>query len=287
MEQAVAFLGLGSMGQGMARRLLKAGVPLTVWNRSKAKAEPLLAEGATWAESPDRAVAPGGVAITMLSDDAALTAVAGAFMARLGQGLHISMSTVGPGTNRSLAEAQAKLGGALVAAPVFGRPDAAAAGLLYIPASGAAAALERARPLLSLMGQRVEGFGEEPGAASMVKLCGNYLLLAATQALGESMHAAEANGLDRAQVMDFFTSTFLAAPSLKVYGGRVARRDFAPGGFKLSLAAKDLRLFSQQEGAKGLPVNALVNAGLAALLARGQGESDATALVSLQDEKSS
>jgi 3-hydroxyisobutyrate dehydrogenase-like beta-hydroxyacid dehydrogenase len=285
MEQAVAFLGLGSMGQGMARRLLKAGIPLTVWNRSKAKAEPLLDEGAAWAESPAQAVAPSGVAITMLSDDAALKQVAQAFIPRLAQGLHISMSTVGPDTSRLLAAEQARLGGALVAAPVFGRPDAAAAGLLFIPASGPATALERARPLLSLLGQRVEAFGEDAGAASMVKLCGNYLLLAATQALGESMQAAEANGLDRAQVMDFFTSTFLAAPSLKAYGSRVARRDFAPGGFKLSLAAKDLRLFSQQQGTAGLPVNALVNAGLAELLARGQGEQDATALARLLDEK--
>ena len=288
MEQSVAFLGLGSMGQGMARRLLKAGIPLTVWNRSQAKALPLLAEGARWADSPAQAVSAGGVAITMLSDDAALIEVAQGpqgFSPRLAQGLHISMSTVGPGTNRKLAEAQASLGGALVAAPVFGRPDAAAAGLLNIPAPGPAAALERARPLLSLLGQRMESFGEEPGAASMVKLCGNYLLLAATQAMGESMLAAEANGLDRAQVMDFFTSTFLAAPSLKVYGARVARRDFAPGGFKLSLAAKDLRLFSQQRGSDSLPVNALVNAGLAELLARGLGEQDATALARLLDEK--
>jgi 3-hydroxyisobutyrate dehydrogenase-like beta-hydroxyacid dehydrogenase len=224
----------------------------------------------------------------MLSDDAALSAVAqgpGGFLPRLGAGLHISMSTVGPDTNRALAKAQAGLGGALVAAPVFGRPDAAAAGQLFIPAAGPAAALQRARPLLSLLGQRVESFGEDPGAANIVKLCGNYLLLAATQSLGEAMQVAEANGLDRSAVMDFYTSTFLAAPSLKAYGSRVARRDFAPGGFKLSLAAKDLRLFSAQKGTAGLPVNTLINAGLARLLARGEGEQDATALARLLDER--
>jgi 3-hydroxyisobutyrate dehydrogenase-like beta-hydroxyacid dehydrogenase len=206
----IAFLGLGSMGAPMARNLMKSGHKVTVWNRSAAKAKALGAEGAAVAATPAQAVKPGGIAVTMLSDDAALAAVVegpDGFLKQLGAGLHISMSTVSPGLNQRLAKAHMAVGGSLVAAPVFGRPDAAAAAKLNIPCAGPAEARIKALPVLQLLGQRVESFGEDPGAANVVKLCGNYLLFAATQAIAESLKLAQASGLDRQAVMGFFTGT--------------------------------------------------------------------------------
>ena len=280
----IGFIGAGSMGQPMARNLLKAGHRLKVWNRSMAKTRHLVAEGATAVTSPAKAATPGGVVVTMLSDDTALASVAeGAdgFVGALGNGLHLSMSTVSPAVNRRLGLAQVALGGMLVAAPVFGRPDAAAAGKLNIACSGPAAGRVRAMPLLQLLGQRVQDFGDDPGAANVIKLCGNFLIFAATQALAESLAVAGANGLDKQDAMDFFASTSFACPVYKAYGDRVAAEDYTEGGFKLGLAAKDLRLFSQQEGTEGLLLQALLKGRFDAAVSQGWTELDVTALARL------
>jgi 3-hydroxyisobutyrate dehydrogenase-like beta-hydroxyacid dehydrogenase len=280
----IGFLGLGSMGLPMARNLMKTGHRVTVWNRDRSKAQPLEAEGAAVAATPAKAVKAGGVAITMLADDAALAAVVegpDGILKGLGNGLHISMSTVSPSINQRLAKAHAAHGGALVAAPVFGRPDAAATAKLNIPCSGPAAARIRALPYLQVLGQRVESFGEDPGAANLVKLCGNYLLFALTQSVAEALATAEAGGLDREAVMGFFTSTNFNCPAYAVYGGRVASEDYAEGGFKMSLAHKDLRLFSAQPGAQGLPLRALLERNFDAAHAKGWDGLDVTALARL------
>lgn len=280
----IGFLGLGSMGMPMARNLMKAGFRVTVWNRSREKARALAAEGAILAESPAKTVKPGGVALTMLSDDAALAAVTegpDGLLKALGAGLHISLSTVSPDLNRRLSDAHARLGGALVAAPVFGRPDAAAAAKLNIPCAGPAAARARALPVLQVLGQRVESFGEDPGAANLVKLCGNYLLFAATQAMAEALATAEVGGLDRAAVMGFFNSTNFNCPAYNVYGQRVAAQDYTEGGFKMSLAAKDLGLFSAQPGADSLPLRRLLSAQFQAAHQKGLDALDVTALARL------
>jgi 3-hydroxyisobutyrate dehydrogenase-like beta-hydroxyacid dehydrogenase len=270
----------------MARNLMKSGHKVTVWNRSPAKAKAFAAEGAAVAAAPAQAVKAGGVAVTMLSDDAALAAVVegpDGFLKALGAGLHISMSTVSPALNQRLAKAHAQLGGSLVAAPVFGRPDAAAAAKLNIPCAGPAEARIKALPILQLLGQRVESFGEDPGAANVVKLCGNYLLFAATQAIAETLSLAQASGLDRQAVMGFFTGTNFNCTAYHAYGTRIADQDYAEGGFKMSLAAKDLRLFSAQPGASGLPLRALLEAQFAAGHKNGWDALDVTALARLLD----
>jgi 3-hydroxyisobutyrate dehydrogenase-like beta-hydroxyacid dehydrogenase len=283
----IGFLGTGNMGLPMARNLLKAGHTLRVWNRSPDKAAALVAEGALQAASPSLAVVHGGVAVTMLSDDAALEGVAAGpegLMKALGPGLHISMSTVSPDLNRRLAAEQAALGGTLVAAPVFGRPDAAAAAKLNIPYSGPASARAKAAPLLGILGQRIRDFGEDPGAANVVKLCGNFLIFSATQALAEALSVAQANGLDRSVVMDFYASTNFACPVYQAYGGRLAAEDYSEGGFKLGLAAKDLRLFGGQRGADGLKLRALLDQVLGAASAKGWDSQDVTVLARLVGE---
>jgi 3-hydroxyisobutyrate dehydrogenase-like beta-hydroxyacid dehydrogenase len=234
--------------------------------------------------SPDKVVTKGGIAVTMLSDDAALAAVVegpGGFLKALGNGVHLSMSTVSPAINRRLAQAHAALGGALVAAPVFGRPEAAAAAKLNIPCSGSAAARARVLPLLQKMGQRVQDFGEDPGAANVVKLCGNYLILSATQAIAESLSVAEANGLDRRDVMGFYASTNFACPVYQAYGSRLADADYSEGGFKLSLAAKDLQLFAGQAGSDNLKMTGILEELFAEAMGKGWGDMDVTALAKL------
>ncbi len=283
----IGFIGTGHMGLPMARQLLRAGHSLKVWNRSPEKAQPLFAEGAARAAAPAEAVALGGVVVTMLSDDEALQGVVegpGGFLDALGGGLHISMSTVSPALNRRLSQAHLARGGALVAAPVFGRPDAAAAAKLNIPCSGPAHARARALPLLRQLGQRVEEFGEDPGAANVVKLCGNYLILSAAQSLAECLFVAGANGLDRKAVMDFYAGTNFACPVYQGYGGRIALGDHSAGGFKLSLAQKDLRLFGLQDGAQGLPLKGMLEDRFREAMSRGWGDQDVTALARLMSE---
>jgi 3-hydroxyisobutyrate dehydrogenase-like beta-hydroxyacid dehydrogenase len=280
----IAFIGLGNMGLPMARNLLKAGHSLKVYNRSPKPATLLHAEGAALAASPAEAVAKGGVAITMLSDDAALEAVTegpGGFLKALGPGVHLSMSTVSPDLNRRLAKAHGALGGFLVAAPVFGRPEAAAAAKLNIPWSGPAQPRARLLPVLQCLGQRVQDFGEDPGAANVVKLSGNFLILAATQALAESLAVAHSNGLDRGQLMDFLAGTIFACPVYQGYGTRLAAEDYSEGGFKLSLAAKDLRLFAGQQGTAGMRLKGLLEERFSEAEARGLGGFDVTALARL------
>lgn len=280
----IGFLGTGNMGLPMARNLLKAGHRIRVWNRSGAKAQQLVAEGASLAASPSAAVVAGGIAITMLSDDEALASVAEGpkgFAKALGPGLHLSMSTVSPGINRRLALVHAAQGGSLVAAPVFGRPEAAAAAKLNIPCSGPSGARARALPLLQALGQRVQDFGDDPGAANVVKVCGNFLILAATQAMAETLAVADASGLDREDVMGFFTSTNFACPVYQAYGGRLAVKDYSEGGFKLGLAAKDLRLFAAEPGAEGLQLKGLLEGRFAEALKAGWADMDVSALAKL------
>ncbi|WP_028536510.1 NAD(P)-dependent oxidoreductase [Paludibacterium yongneupense] len=282
-DKTVAFLGLGSMGVPMARQLIEAGYAVTVFNRSPGRDAELLAAGAIRAASPQQAVTPGGIAVSMLSNDAALLDVAlgeHGFLPRLGVGLHLSMSTVAPETSRQLAAAQAAHGGLFVAAPVFGRPDAAAAAKLWIAQSGAAAAKLRAAPLLAAMGQGVHDFGVEPGAANIIKLSGNFMILAAVEAMSEALLLAEKQGLDRETVADFFGKTVFPCPIYQNYGRLLARRQYRPAGFKLALGMKDIRLVRAvaEELQAPMPVADVLHGKLLSALARGRSEFDWTAI---------
>ena len=246
MAETIGFVGLGAMGGAMARRLLEAGHPLRVWNRSADKSEPLTRAGAEAAGSPAEAAGRGGIVITMLADDAALEAVTlgeTGVLAGLGEGgLHVSMSTVAPASARRLAQVHAERGCAYLAAPVFGRPDVAAAGKLWVLASGAGTARERARPLLEAMGQKVFEFGEDPGAANVVKLAGNFMIVAAVEAMAEAFTFGEKNGIERAALAELFGSTLFACGVYQNYGRMVAAQKPAAGGFRLALALKDVNL---------------------------------------------
>jgi len=291
MNQEIGFVGLGAMGAPMASSLVDAGYILRVYNRTAAKAEPLVKMGATRAEHPGDAARPGGIVITMLADDAALEEVtlgAQGLAERLGRGgTHISMSTVAPGTSRLLAEEHAKRGGAYIAAPVFGRPDAAKAKKLWVLASGPSLAKAAARPLLDAMGQAVFDFGEDPGAANVAKLAGNFLIAANLEAMSEAFAMVEKQGVKQSAVAELLAKTLFACPIYQGYGRAIAEKRFTPVGFRMPLGLKDvsLALETAAEVTVPLPIASLVRDRFLASLAKGRADLDwsAIALSVLED----
>lgn len=283
MNEAVGFIGLGLMGGPMAVNLLKAGCKLRVFNRSREKTAPLTALGAQACRTPAEVAEAGGVVLTMVADDAVLEQVTfgkDGFASRLGKGgIHLSMSTVSAETSRSLAERHRELGADYVAAPVFGRPNAAQAARLWICQSGAAAAKERARPYLDAMGQGVYDFGEEVGAANIAKLAGNFMIAAALEAMAEAYTLAEKNGLDRRALSDFLTQTIFSAPVYANYGSIVAAKHADWIGFVLRLALKDMDLVRDAAASSRVPMPFanVVHDRLVSAIAKGRGEEDWTA----------
>ncbi|UOQ68129.1 NAD(P)-dependent oxidoreductase [Hymenobacter volaticus] len=243
----IAFLGLGNMGEAMATNLLNAGHELTVYNRTASKAAPLEKLGATVAATPAQAVQDAAIAFSMVTDDAALQALCTGpygFLPALAQGaIHASCSTVAPDTNRRLAEEHARHGSHLVATPVFGKPEAAAAAKLWLVMAGDEGAKQTLRPVLEVLGQgSAQDFGPDPGAANVIKLCGNFMLGAAIQAMAEAFTLAQKSGLERQQVYEFFTTTLFNLPVYKSYGKLVAERHYQPVGAAPAIIRKDLRL---------------------------------------------
>jgi 3-hydroxyisobutyrate dehydrogenase-like beta-hydroxyacid dehydrogenase len=253
----VGFIGLGQMGHGMASNLLKAGHDVTVYNRSPGKATDLVARGAH--EVLSVADACGGEAvITMLADDKALEHVAlgeSGIVAKLAKSsIHISSSTISVELSERLTQAHAKAGQRFVAAPVFGRPDAAAAGKLFVAAAGAEDALQHCAPLLEAIGQRTIILSSTPSSASLVKLSGNFLIASVIESLGEAMALVGKGGIDLNAYVDLLTSTLFPAPVYKTYGGLIAGGKFEPAGFAAPLGQKDIRLTLAAAEALNVPM---------------------------------
>ena len=276
----IGFIGLGNMGAAIAPNLVTAGHAVTVWNRSPEKAEPLLAKGAIRAATPAEASA-GDAVFTMLSDDTAVEGVSETILASLPTGgVHISLSTISVALADRLTEAHAARGQHFVSAPVFGRPPVAAEGKLFIAAAGSAEAIAKAMPLLEIIGQKVQVFGEKPSAANLVKLAGNFLIVNVTEALGEAMALVAKGGVEKADLLEFLTSTLFGAPIYKNYGALIVSEKFEPAGFAAVLAAKDMRLAAEAADALGvfMPLNDLLRARLGRLVEGGEGHLDLTAL---------
>ena len=239
------FIGLGHMGSAMAANLVKAGHDVTVFNRSPAKRRALLELGAHEATRVADACR-GEVVITMLADDTAVADVAlgdDGIVGNLPRGaIHISMSTISVALSKKLAQAHAEIGQRFVAAPVFGRPDAAAAAKLFIIAAGDPTAVEACKPLFEALGQKTVPISTEPGAANLVKLSGNFLLAAAIEALGETIALVGKAGIDRRSYVDLLTSTIFPAPAYKTYGALIADGKYQPAAFAAPLGYKDIRL---------------------------------------------
>lgn len=258
-ETTIGFMGLGDLGSVMAKNLVDRGHSLRVWNRTASKAEPLTAVGATHATRPSDTVVPGGVVISVLWDDAALQSVVESegFLEHLGAGgLHISMSTVSPEAAMRVAALHARHGSTYVEAPVFGRPEAARERKLYMPISGPASAKERARPLLEAMGaEGIFDFGEAIGAAVLVKLIGNFMIISGARSMGEGLAIARASGLDPRAVVEMLTTTLFDAPIYRSYGKLLVENPSI--SMQRPIPAKDLGLFD--DVAKRLAVDAPVS----------------------------
>lgn len=283
MNERVGFIGLGAMGSAMAANLIAAGIVPTVWNRTVSKAQPLTARGAKLAGSPSEAASPGGIVITMLADDSAVESVVieGGVAAHLGAGgIHVSMSTIAPATARKLAKYHAERGSVYVATPVFGRPDNAAQRQLVVCVAGPSDAKQRMRPLLDAMGRAVFDFGEEPSAANVVKLCGNFMIASAIEAMGEAFTMAEKNGVDRGRIAEMLGQTLFACPVYKNYGQMVAAKRHTPAGFKMPLGLKDveLALRTAGEARAPMPFASVLRERLLSGLAKGRAEMDWSAL---------
>jgi 3-hydroxyisobutyrate dehydrogenase-like beta-hydroxyacid dehydrogenase len=279
----IGFLGIGNMGAAIAPNLINAGHDVSVWNRSPDKAAALVAKGASHALTPADA-AKAEVVFTMLADDAAVEGVADDIIANLDEGgIHISLSTISVALAEKLTVAHASKGQSFVAAPVFGRPAAAADAKLFITAAGAPEAMARVMPLLQAIGQKVEVFGETPSTANLVKLAGNFLIISVTETLGEAMALMAKGGANNTQFLDFLTSTLFGSLIYKNYGALIASQTFEPAGFAAALGAKDVRLVG--EAADGLavpmPLADLLSDRLARLVSEGNGHLDLTALSAL------
>lgn len=282
MSQTIGFIGLGNMGRPMAANLLKAGFQLRVHNRTREKARELEQVGAIVVDRPEDVATPGGIAVTMLANDEALESAGGeALAAALGKGgLHVSMSTVLPASSERLVAKYANHGAGFIAAPVFGRPEAAAAAKLWVCTSGDAARKQRAKPIFDAVGQGVFDFGEKVGAANVVKLAGNFMLTAAIEAMAEASALAERNGIPRGKLLEMLTHTLFNCPIYTGYGKRLVDADFDKVGFALPLALKDMTLAHQTAAASrtAMPILSLLVDRYVSALAKGRDQLDASAL---------
>ena len=252
----VGFLGLGLMGSAIAKNLLKAGHDVTVWNRSPDKTNELVAAGARLASTPAEA-AQGEVVMSMLSDDAALESVVYGDGGILGApALHVSHSTISVALAERLTKDHAMHGG-FVSAPVFGRPPAAVAAKLFVVAAGDDGAIDRCVPLFEAIGQRIFRVGTSPSAANLVKLGGNFMIMAAIEAMAEAMTLVESGGVDRRAMLDVLTGTIFGAPVYQLYGDILVEDRFRPAGFTAPLGLKDMNLVDAAATSSRVPMPVL------------------------------
>jgi 3-hydroxyisobutyrate dehydrogenase-like beta-hydroxyacid dehydrogenase len=280
MEKKIGFIGLGSMGINMAQNLISAGYHLQVYNRTLSKADELDAAHITKCKTPADAAEGVHIIITMLADDEVLketTLGDQGILEKLPEhALHISMSTISPETSQQLTALHEEAGSHYLAAPVFGQPEAAAARKLWICVSGDQHAKDTARPVLDCLGQGVIDFGETPGGANVIKIAGNFMIMASIEMMAEAYTLAEKNGLDRAQVANFFGSTLFNAPIFQNYGKAIANKQYQPVKFKSKLGYKDARLAFKLSQSSEIPmplVNAL-HGRLLTSVAKGRGDTD-------------
>jgi 3-hydroxyisobutyrate dehydrogenase-like beta-hydroxyacid dehydrogenase len=280
MQKTIGFIGLGNMGINMAKNLIGQGYHLRVYNRTTAKADELDQIAITRCETPAQAADGVRIIITMLSDDAIVTeTVTGdnGILKTLPKGaVHISMSTIGGDTSEALTAAHEAAGSHYIAAPVFGRPVAAAEKKLFICISGNPQAKEVAMPVLECLGQRIIDFGDAVGGANVVKIIGNFMIIASVEMMSEAFTLAEKNGLERAQVADFFGSTVFNAPIYQNYGKLIASKQYEPVGFKARLGYKDVRLAVKmaQLSETPMPIATLAHDRLLSAIAKGWGDRD-------------
>lgn len=273
----VGFIGLGQMGSGMAANLIKAGHQVSVYNRTPGKAAALVALGAQ-APSELAAACANEVVVTMLANDAALENVvfgkSGMLNSMPKQAVHVSCSTISVALSKRLAAAHEEAGQRFLAAPVFGRPEAAAAGKLFVVVGGAAEVIRACMPVLEALGQKTSVMSERPEAANLVKISGNFLIASVIEALGEAIALIAKGGVDRRQYLELITSTIFNTPVYKTYGSLIVEEKFEPAGFAANLGQKDIHLALSAADTLSvpMPIASLLRDRFLALIANG-GES--------------
>ncbi|MCA0357004.1 MAG: NAD(P)-dependent oxidoreductase [Proteobacteria bacterium] len=266
----ISMIGLGAMGAAIVRNLLAKGMKVTVWNRSPAIVDALVAEGAIPAADADEAFR-ADVVLSMLAQDQAVKEVLvdSGVLARARKGVvHVNLATISTALAGELAALHAELGLGYVASPVFGRPPVAQAGALNVLAAGAPDAVATAMPVLEQLAAKVWPLGEDPVRANALKLAGNFMIVSAIESMGEAVALGEAYGVPAPELLDMLSSTLFAAPIYKIYGGMIAERRYSPPGFAAELGLKDVRLVLDAAEAKGLsmPQADLAEASLEMLL---------------------
>jgi len=277
----IAFVGLGQMGSGIARNLLRAGHQLTVFNRTRAKAEALEADGAQVADSPAEAARNAEAIMTMLADDLAVEQVVfgegGIADAMPAHAVHISHSTISTAMARRLTAEHTIRGQHYLSAPVFGRPEAAESKRLVVVAAGPQATVERCRPLFDAIGRQtfILGDGAEPWIANAAKLCGNFMIASVLETFGEAFATLRKAGVEPPVFLEIMNTLF-ASPVYAGYGRIIAEEKFEPAGFALKLGLKDVRLalaLAEECGAP-MPLASLIRDQMISAIAHGQGEMD-------------
>lgn len=279
----VGFIGTGNMGFPMAQNLLLQGNELIVHNRTKEKAEPLIARGAKWAESPAEVAEKSEVLFTMLSDDHALEEVTlgqnGLLSAMHAGSIHVSSSTVSVQLMERLTKLHQEKGVFLLSSPVMGRPDAAKAARLKLLLAGPAEVIEQVKPLLQALGE-VLICGEVPKMANAVKLGNNFLIASMLEALAEAITMVRKHGVKAEDYVEIMNA-FFGSPVYKNYSHLMLNRAWEPAGFKLQLGLKDVKLaLAAAEAVHApMPVADVVKNHLIEAMAQGWGDQDWTAIL--------
>ena len=281
----IGFIGLGKMGMAIAARLLAAGHKVRVWNRSPEPVEALRAKGAEAAATPAD-VARTDVLLSMLAHDAAVRSVCidqGVLDAAPEGLLHLNLATISVAFAQELAAAHRARNLGYVAAPVFGRPEAAAEGKLNVVVAGDPELIARAQPVLDVVGQKTWAVGDRPERANAVKVAGNFMIASAIETMGEAVALTRAHGIGAAQFLDILTNTLFAAPVYKGYGAMIAAEKYQPAGFAAPLALKDIRLALAAADAHSVPMPfaSILRDNLLELIATGGAEQDWAALAQL------
>ncbi len=250
----IGYIGAGLMSTPMIENLLDDGHEVTVWNRTAAKAEALVAHGAKFAPEAAAVCSPGGLVMSCLADDAALEAVFedGSVLQALGPGgIHASMSTISAACAARLAERHGDLGIVYLAAPICGRPDAVKARRQSFLLAGDASAKARVIGTLEALGRRVFDFGEDPTAANVVKINFNFLIVSAVEAMAEAFAVIEKSGLDVAAFHEMIIGTAFGCPLYEGYGRQLQQQAWDVAGFRLALGLKDVKLVAETAAACG------------------------------------
>jgi 3-hydroxyisobutyrate dehydrogenase-like beta-hydroxyacid dehydrogenase len=272
------------MGTVMARNLIKAGHTLSVYNRTRSRAEHLRSLGATVALTPGEAATGADALITMVANDAAVEDVIfgpGNVIESLPTGAtHISMSTMGVALSHRLVRAHREKQQHYVAAPVFGRPDAAAEAKIFIVAAGPAEQIAHCQSLFDAMGQKTFVVSAQAPAANLVKVTGNFLITATIESLAEAFALIRKSGVDSQQFLEVLTGSLFAAPVYRTYGAMIASDNFEPVGFRMELGMKDNRLVlaAAEEAVVPMPIASLIRDRMLAATAQGMADADWSAI---------